>query len=354
MKILIYTDVHWSATSSIVRGRGEKYFERLENCIKSVNFAESEATRLKCDSIVCMGDFFDRNNLTDEEITAMNDIKWAHLSHFFLVGNHDSGEGDLRFSTTQCLTKERFAVFSHPDFLTVGNTDLLFLPYMGDSQRKTIKEWATSLKLRQKGHKLVVFSHNDLKGVQYGKYISEHGFDLNDIEDSCDLFLNGHLHNGSYVDASGKILNLGNLTGLNFSEDASVYQHLFAILDTDSLSISFYENPYAYNFYKMAIGTESDLSHIDLLKTGAVLSVSCPESLVEGLRKKLDADTNITEYRIISRPEATVAGTDGTKLKSLNSIDYLGEFDSFVREKMGDTESVREELKEISAEGGTR
>ena len=41
----------------------------------------------------------------------------------------------------------------------------------------------------------IILSHNDLAGLQLGKYISKTGFDINDIDKNCALFINGHLHN---------------------------------------------------------------------------------------------------------------------------------------------------------------
>ena len=40
MKIGVVGDVHWCAYSSILRSRGNKYSIRIENLIKSVNWAE--------------------------------------------------------------------------------------------------------------------------------------------------------------------------------------------------------------------------------------------------------------------------------------------------------------------------
>ena len=37
MKVLLYTDNHFSQYSSILRNRGERYSIRLENQIKSIN-----------------------------------------------------------------------------------------------------------------------------------------------------------------------------------------------------------------------------------------------------------------------------------------------------------------------------
>ena len=71
MKILIVGDVHWSTYSSIVRSRGKKYSTRLENLINSVNWAERIADEENCDRIIYLGDFFDKADLTAEEITAL-------------------------------------------------------------------------------------------------------------------------------------------------------------------------------------------------------------------------------------------------------------------------------------------
>ena len=41
MKILLYTDVHFCKSSSIVTGRGKRFSTRLENIIESLNWAEN-------------------------------------------------------------------------------------------------------------------------------------------------------------------------------------------------------------------------------------------------------------------------------------------------------------------------
>lgn len=75
MKILLYTDVHVSEFSSIIRSMGEKYSTRLENLIASINWAEKIATENNCDEIICLGDFFDKPELNSSELTAMKEIK---------------------------------------------------------------------------------------------------------------------------------------------------------------------------------------------------------------------------------------------------------------------------------------
>ena len=38
MRILLYTDLHWSTESSIIRGMGSVYTKRLERLIASMNW----------------------------------------------------------------------------------------------------------------------------------------------------------------------------------------------------------------------------------------------------------------------------------------------------------------------------
>ena len=102
------------------------------------------------------------------------------------------------------------------------------------------------------GMKRVILSHNDIAGIQMGAFLSKEGFSLNDIDENCDLFINGHIHNCGWV--SEKAFNIGNLTGQNFSEDAFRFEHVAVILDTDTLHMDWYENPHAFNFYKIDLG----------------------------------------------------------------------------------------------------
>ena len=95
MKLCIYTDVHWCTAYSIVNGRGETYSTRLEHLIDSVNWVQDLAQKTNCDRIICGCDFFDRSNINAEEITALNEVKWANIPQYFLVGNHEITSDDL-------------------------------------------------------------------------------------------------------------------------------------------------------------------------------------------------------------------------------------------------------------------
>ena len=265
MKILLFTDLHMCPRASIINKWGTKYPSRLENCIESVNWLERKAEELDCDYIISLGDFFDKPDLTSETITACQDIQWSELQHYHLVGNHDASNSSLLFNSVNCLNGDNHKIITEPLMLSAESCDLCFLPYVTECDKKPLNEYFTERTFNP--HK-IIFSHNDISGIQMGPVVSKTGFSIEEIEANCDLFLNGHLHNGQAL--STKVINLGNLTGKDFGEDALKHSHNIAILDTKTMSLSYIENPYAYNFYKIQIDNESDIYCLDQLKNNAV------------------------------------------------------------------------------------
>ena len=69
-----------------------------------------------------------------------------------------------------------------------------------------------------------------------------------------------------------KLILVGILSGQNFNEDASKFEHRVYILtiDDDKISIESFINPEAINFYKLRIDKESDLKILDNLKNNSV------------------------------------------------------------------------------------
>lgn len=114
MKVLIFTDNHFCETSSILRQFGTKYALRLENQILSLNWVEKTAEKNGCEAVICAGDFFDKSSLTDQELTALRDIKWSKLPHYFLVGNHESSTHELSINSTKAVASKTRQVISEP------------------------------------------------------------------------------------------------------------------------------------------------------------------------------------------------------------------------------------------------
>ncbi len=344
MKVCIIGDIHWSTYSSILRTRGKYFSTRLEYLIQSLSWVEMISKKYNCEEEIFLGDFFDKPDLTSEEITALSEVEWNNSTRIkhFIVGNHESGVASLMYNSTQTLYKLG-SIENIPWMYPVDDgTEFLFLPYITEDNRKPLSEY---MKNRVKEKKLIVFSHNDIKDFQMGQFVSKTGFEISDIEANCDLYINGHLHNGGWV--SDKILNLGNLCGQNFSEDASRYEHHIAILDTDTLSIEFIKNPFALNFYKLTIEKESDIGKLEFLKENPVMSIKCEYSLKDKLQEVLEKYINLLCFKITYFTNEKVTVLTESQGPKIHAGDHLEKFKKFVLDNLGSSKVVISELSEV-------
>lgn len=354
MKILVYADPHWSQYSSIVRTRGETFSTRLENLIESVNWVENLSKKERCDAIICLGDFFDKSELNAEEITALGRIGWYDaIPHYFLVGNHEMGANDLSLNSAKLFSLlENAYVQSLPNAFAVddGETLLAFIPYLLESRRldmikasgteELLPFWIDSVKAETK--RTIVFSHNDLQ-IQYGEYKSVCGFTEDEVSKSCDLFINGHIHN--YAENMSKhMVNLGNLTGQNFSEDGFRYKHYAMILDTKTLQYQLIQNPFAMQFFKLDFTKGIDSNIIQILPNRSVLSVKVCEKDYDSIKKALDSNPKVITYRITVERIASPHKDDAPEF---HFDDHLTQFINFIKETVGDSDIVLKELQEI-------
>lgn len=360
MRFCLYSDCHFSEFSSIIRSQGEIFSTRLENLIASISWAEQIAIDKNCDEIICLGDFFDRSDLNSREITALNEIRWADMPHTYLVGNHDASTKNLLFNSVNVLKKYGFQIINNVVLRHIAKCDLLFVPYFLDSDRKDLATYFDSFYndskavLKINKPKRVVLSHNDIKGLQYGGFQSKNGFAIDDIIENCDLFLNGHLHNSDGKPFAPHAFNLGNLTGQNFSEDASIYSHRVYILDTDAGTLNSIENPYAINFYKLSLVDDKSINifreMLFSLKSNAVVSIKCPAELKNDLQDILSED-DIQNKIIESRITYSVRRVDDpedTSAELLHSADdYLLKFITFCKENLPQSDLLEEELSEV-------
>ena len=342
MKFLLYSDVHFCETSSIVRSFGNKYSTRLEGLIKSVNWAESFAKLMNCDEIICLGDFFNTPDLNSREITALQEINWIDLPHTFLVGNHDACDKSLFYNSVSALKNNGFNIIYEPSFRVIDNKRYIFLPYISESERKDLSYYTDNFKPED----TYIFSHNDIKGLQYGSFLSKDGFDIAEIEKSCKIFLNGHLHNMNKFCVNG--LNIGNLTGQNFSEDANLYPHCCVILDTADNSIEMFENPYALNFYKLDYTSSNDSDYSFEIKENAVLSIRCKTNQADYIRSALNSNKNsIIEARVVVVPEVVDSAVTEELIANINQIDHRSKFIEFCLHNLTPSDLLTSELQEI-------
>jgi hypothetical protein len=212
------------------------------------------------------------------------------------------------------------------------------LPYITEARRQDIKDYFPEPKAKR-----LLISHNDLFGIQMGPAVSAVGFKPSDLETICDICVNGHLHNG--VKITDKVINLGNLTGKDFGEDAYRYKHCVMLFDTDTWTYELIENPYAFNFYKVEITSKADLAKLRQLKNNAVVSIQCTGALVSEVRELTASLPNIVETRIVIIREFADSSTEAD-IADL-TVDQYVKFAECCREKLENNKILEEELAEV-------
>ena len=354
MRVLVVGDVHWSEYSSIVRKRGEVYSKRLENLINSINWVESVAEENNVDRVVFLGDFFDKSTLNATEISALKEVVWANIPHDFIVGNHEGLSEDLELNSTNIMTLvPNCRVIDRPMFDCGYGYRFLYLPYSLEENRKSIGYWLSYFTggqfFTQEVKQTIVFSHNDVK-MKFGLLESSIGYGIDDIDNNCDLFLNGHIHSGGKFSRVG--YNVGNLTGQNFGEDSTKYTHSIVLLDTNDRTFDVFENPYAFNFYKIDVSSLEEVEHFinNVVKDNSIVTIKAIESICEDVRLLLSTNgvavSKIKEYRVISKHINQDSDTmvDETIIESVNHLD---EFVTFIKNNLEITPMIAEELSEV-------
>lgn len=310
-KVLVVGDVHFVNTSYLK--------DRLSYCVDSLNWVESKADELSVDKIIYVGDFFDRADINSDEITALNKVKWTKCEHIVIVGNHELSK------ETNSVTLLKFLGFKVVD--KVEEIDnILYIPYLYDTD-----DFDYSI-LKDKE---LVISHNDIAGIQVGKFKTVKGFDLEKLT-SAKLFINGHIHNGSWLKEN--VLNIGNFVGLNFSEDAFKYQHNVALVENGKVELI--ENPYTLNFYHL-----TKLSELSKIKDNAVVSFRCNRDDVDTVTKKLDSNKKVKYFKVLLFSEQKA--TKEVEEEKLNKVNHIELFQSFMLEKLGTDKMIKEEVESV-------
>lgn len=347
MKILLFADNHYSQYSSIIRSRGEKYSTRLENQIKSLNWVNQVALEENCELMICLGDFFDKPELDAEELSALKEIQWNNLKKYFICGNHEASINNLQFNSANALSAIG-KIIDKPTLLGGFGYRLMLLPYINEQNRLNISEYFNreldGIMETQEVKSNIILSHNDISGIRYGQYLSQNGFNIEDIEQNCSLYINGHLHNQTQI--SKKILNLGNLTGQNFSEDGFKYSHSIAILNTETLSVDLIDNPYAFYFYKIEAQNIEDLGQqIQYLdKEHSIGTIKINEDYINEARTL--CEQHFKEYRLLMIPN--IINSIENQKQIVNKIDHIQQFKDYCLKNIPTSDILLDEISRLN------
>lgn len=295
-----------------------------------------------CSIVVCLGDMTDKSSLTSEEITAMSQFEGIR-EHLLLVGNHCRSDKSGKINSLNLVSDSIF----EPRVETLGGRKFLFLPYNSSLVDLSLYKDID-----------VILSHNDIKGYDLGGHFSIEGYELTTIVDHCKLFINGHLHNGGWL-VNNRVVNLGQLSGMNFSSCGGQWEPSIGILDTETLDLEIIENPYAYRFKKETFDTLVKLRNYikSLPDVGRyVLQVKVPSSIIDSARSILTKSEKVEAFRLLVLKSEKVKTQEVRKSQEVfenkNIYTKLREFISTKSQTKYDSDIAKSIIDEIEKKEG--
>ena len=229
-------------------------------CIDSVKWAREFFIKNGCNVVVNCGDTMDNHISRSIEITALSEAYKEdklpdNYKEYIILGNHEIlAEEDKFSSVSPVFLNDYCKLITKPEVLEVDGIKLSMLPY-----RRPDKVTHDLLKSIQGD---ILFSHIDIKGSKLRQdYTADFGVDPEMISMYFKGCMNGHIHTQEHLhcDKSYAIWNVGSLTSYSFS-DSNSYLPSCHILDTDTMKLVSYNNPYAILFRKISAKSLSELN----------------------------------------------------------------------------------------------
>ncbi len=236
MILPIITDTHFGA-----RGDSEAMLRNQKKFLDNVFFPTLQKFGAK--RVLHLGDYGDRRKYINYGTAAFifNSYRTPMLANdieeVVLVGNHDCY---YKHSTQVNCIEELYrddpmvTVIADPREMIFGGKDFLLLPWICESNHDA------SMKLIQDTKATVVMGHLELSGFQqYRGMVAHEGLDPSNF-DRFSLVCSGHYHHKSQ---KGPVNYLGAAWPMIWSDYAD--PRGFHLLDTDTLELTFVENPYS-------------------------------------------------------------------------------------------------------------
>ena len=318
-KVLLITDQHFG-----VRNDNQVFIDKYREFYSNVVLPTID--RQGITEVVCLGDTFDRRKgINFASLEAAKEMWFTPLADrgvmlTMLVGNHDIYyKNTLRVNAPELLLGEytNIRIISEPTESRIGGIDILLLPWICDDNR------TESNRCIQDSTSDVCFGHLELNGFEtIPGYYMEHGDDP-DVLSKFKLVCSGHFHMKS---KRKNVQYLGNPYQLYWNDYGQ--KRGFHILNTDTLNLKFYKNPYDI-FHKVYYNDEFDAKNVPNLEGSYVKLV-------------VENKSDIVKF------DQTVRQLQGSKLADLKIIEDLSVDLDDVKEdvEIEDTLSILEKCVE--------
>lgn len=302
MKILLYSDLHISRTSSImpVNINNDIYSYRQKMIIDLGKYLAELADMKKVDLIINLGDTFDQHTVTSYDIEAASEFfknfRLLNIPHLVIVGNHEMLNNDFNaialvnnINNITVIDKP-CTIDTNTILLDKPNVKLAFLPYCDYKDILIYPEGD------------FLFSHQDIQGsVIRGNFELPEGINPQDLKSKYKLVFNGHIHKSSI---KGNIVNVGSTTTHSFSDDNEDVPKCY-IFDTDTLDLQIYKPNMCPLFRKFEIQHDiielnSFLNKLDI-NYKYILHIICPFELKDAVKDILNNNEIILNHRVSTK-----------------------------------------------------
>ena len=260
MIIGIYTDAHFSISSSILTGKAEGtgLSKRLDCLVKSFEWMYKKFDEKGVDLIINCGDLTDSDVLRAEENAALaKSLSFSRkVSEIHLLGNHDIKDASRNFSSIELLSGYPFIrVIRNLEEENINGLKLIFAPFT-DKEKDKVQINRTA---RDCQEPCVLFSHLAYKGYGLWDILAQEGLNKDILLENTNLrrIFNGHIHQALDMERYHQI---GSLAGGSFSDS---YKNGFPgiiIYNTETDSIERINNPYSFLFINRSFSSSSEIN----------------------------------------------------------------------------------------------
>lgn len=308
MRLGIYSDAHFSKTSSILVGRSAEsgYSRRLDTLVKSFEWMYRKFDEHGTDLIINCGDMTSSETIASEENSAIaKALSFSRrVPEFHLLGNHEIKDSGRVYSSIDLIGGyPHCRIIRDNTTIQLPGLRLVFIPYTAGAEAASdLQE-----KLLGIGDPCIVFSHLNYSGeglLSGNGFVSADGIDKDTVLLNANIrrIFNGHLHNPLEV---GRYTQIGSLVGNGFGDSYAFSKPRIIIYDTDTDSSVSLPNPHAVLFQKIKADSMSDLRRkiAELGEGQRCVQAVCPLSLRERVSEYISAHASqygIEEYRVKS------------------------------------------------------
>ena len=334
MRILLYSDLHISKTSSILplTSANPKYSYRQNMIIETGKYLANLVNEEKPDMIINLGDTFDQHTITsyDSDVASefFKQFNGFKIPHLVLVGNHEMINQDYNVVSILDNIENIIVVKSvGSDTISVSSLEgsslgtdvtLGFLPYQENNNLFSLPESD------------FLFSHIDVYGSKIRQGVElQNGIKPSELA-KYKLVFNGHIHKASILK---NIVNVGSITTHSFADDTDSVPQCY-IFDTDTLKLKTFKPTICPLFRKFEI--KENISELeDYLKSlnkdyKYILQVICSYTDKEIVKNLLEQQPFVLAHRLNVKVDKAEKTKENLDIKLETNINVKGSFEKFL------------------------